>query len=79
MKLCLCNSARAKDANIRAALLDRYEPTGGGKTPQVGTMSQPGPLFGFSADMWATLAVGITYQERGESDFGVNSDRAGLG
>jgi hypothetical protein len=79
VKLCLCNSTRATDANIRAALLDRYEPTGGGKTPQVGTKSQPGPLYGFKADMWAALAVGITFLERGESDFGVNSDREGLG
>lgn len=62
----ICNSARAKDSNIRAALLDRFPATGGGKTPQVGIKSKPGPLFGFAADMWSALALAITYAEGGE-------------
>jgi len=64
VKLRLCGSARAKDSNIRQALIDRYPATGGGKTPQVGTVSQPGPLHGFSKDAWAALAVGLAWQEK---------------
>jgi len=63
VKINLCNSMKAKDANVRQALLDRFEPTGGGKCPQVGTKKQPGPLFGISSHMWSALAVGITYLE----------------
>lgn len=66
VKLNLCNSMRAKDANVRQALLDRFEPTGGGKTPQIGTKKQPGPLFGMSSHQWSALAVGITYMETRE-------------
>ena len=62
VKMYLCNSMRAKDANIRQAILDRYEPSGGGKVPQVGTKSNPGPLYGVSKDVWAALGVAITYQ-----------------
>jgi hypothetical protein len=61
VKLCICGDSRAKDSNIRQALLDRYPRTGGGKTPQVGTMKEPGPLFGVSSHAFAALAVGHTY------------------
>jgi hypothetical protein len=61
VKLHLCGSPRAKDANIRQAILDLYPPAGGGKVPQVGTSKEPGPLYGVSKDIWAALAVGITY------------------
>lgn len=63
VKMCLCHSMRAKDSNIRQAILDRFPTTGGGKTPQVGIKKQPGPLFGVSKHAWAALAVGITYFE----------------
>jgi hypothetical protein len=64
VKLRLCGSTRAKDSNIRQALLDRYPATGGGKTPQVGTRAQPGPLYGFARDAWAALAVGLAWMEK---------------
>ena len=64
VKLNLCNSMRAKDANIRQAILDRFPSTGGGKTPQVGTKKQPGPLYGISKHAWSALAVGITWFEQ---------------
>ena len=60
----LCNSVRAKDSNVRQALLDRFPATGGGKTPQIGTKSKPGPLYGFSKDMWAALGVALTFANR---------------
>jgi len=62
-KMHLCNSMRAKDGNIRQAIIDRYPATGGGKMPQIGTKSQPGPLYGVSKDVWAALAVAITFSE----------------
>lgn len=61
VKLNLCNSMRAKDANIRQAILDRFPRTGGGKTPQVGIKKQPGPLYGVSSHAWSALAVGLTW------------------
>lgn len=61
VKMHLCNSMRAKDGNIRQALLDLFPPAGGGKTPQVGTKKEPGPLFGVSKDIWAALGVAVTY------------------
>lgn len=67
VKLHLCNSVRAKDANIRQALLDRFPATGGGKTPQVGTKSQPGPLYGISSHAWAALGVAITAKHQMEN------------
>ena len=57
VKIWLCKSAKANDANIRQALIDLYEPIGGGKIPQIGVKSNPGPLFGVSGDVWAALAV----------------------
>lgn len=47
------------DAAVRRAIIDRFPATGGGKTPQIGTKDQPGPLYGVSGDMWAALAVGL--------------------
>ena len=63
VKMHLCGSMRAKDANIRRALLDRYPATGGGKTPQVGTKKKPGPLFGIAKDVWSALSIAITFSE----------------
>ena len=69
IKLELCGSARAKDANIRQALIDDFPATGGGKVRQVGTKAKPGPLYGVKADIWSALAVAVVYQrwwKRGE-------------
>ena len=59
----LCGSARAKDANVRLALLQRFTATGGGSTPQVGTKAKPGPLYGVKKDIWAALAVAVIWAE----------------
>jgi hypothetical protein len=59
----ICKNNRAKDSNVRQAIIDRYPATGGGKTPQIGTKAQPGPLYGVSKDVWAALAVAITFSE----------------
>ena len=63
VKMHLCGNTRATDSNIRAAILSLYPATGGGKTGQIGTKKQPGPLYGVSKDIWAALAVALTYKE----------------
>jgi hypothetical protein len=60
VKLHLCGNSNAKDPNIRQALLDMFPRTGGGKTPQVGTKTAPGPLYGVSSHAWSALAVAVT-------------------
>lgn len=60
VKLHLCGTTKAKDPNVRQALLDMFPRTGGGATPQVGTKKQPGPLFGVSSHVWPALGVAVT-------------------
>lgn len=62
VKLHLCGTTQANDANIRQALLDMFPATGGGKTPQVGTKNLPGPLFGVTSHAWSALGVAVTAQ-----------------
>jgi hypothetical protein len=59
VKLHLCNSMKAKDTNIRQALIDRY----GGKDKAVGLKATPGPLYGLTKDCWSALGVAITASE----------------
>jgi hypothetical protein len=60
VKLHLCHNPRANDANIRAAIIDRY----GGKDAAIGLKKTPGPLHGISADRWAALAVALVVSDR---------------
>lgn len=46
------------DAGVRQALVDRY---GGSKAEAIGTKARPGPLYGIAGDVWAALAVGVTW------------------
>lgn len=64
VKVHLCRSAKAKDANVRQALIDRF----GGKEKAIGTKKAPGPLYGVSGDVWAALAVAITWTDQREFD-----------
>lgn len=59
VKLHLCASARAKDGNVRQALIDKY----GGKERAVGKKATPGPLYGVSKDVWSALAIAVTFAE----------------
>lgn len=60
VKLHLCGTPRAKDANVRQAVIDLFPRDGGGKTPQIGTKAQPGALYGVTSHAWPALAVAIT-------------------
>lgn len=57
VKLHLCHSRRAKDPNVRQALIDRYGP---GKSAAIGLKKTPGPLYGVSGHAWSALAVAVT-------------------
>jgi hypothetical protein len=59
VKMHLCGSPRAKDANIRQALIDKW----GGKAEAIGTVKKPGPLYGVKSHAWAALAVAVTAAE----------------
>ena len=52
----LCHTARATDANIRQALMDRF-----GGMLSIGVKKTPGPLYGLKGHEWAAFAVAITY------------------
>lgn len=56
----LCKTTRAKDSNIRQALIDRFGP---GKAAAIGTKKAPGPLHGISGDRWSALAVAVVCQD----------------
>ena len=56
----LCHSAKANDATIRQALIDRF----GGKERAIGRKAAPGPLYGIKADLWAALAVAGTWADQ---------------
>jgi hypothetical protein len=60
VKLALCGTSRAKDANIRAALIDLF----GGKEEAIGRKKTPGPLYGVSGHAWAALSVAVIAWER---------------
>lgn len=60
-KICLCEDMRAKDSNIRQALVNRYAAFDfkNGK----GTKKNPDTFYGVSKDVWQAIAVGVTYYE----------------
>ena len=61
VKLHLCGVARAKDANIRQALIDRFGAT---KEEAIGRKGAPGPLYGIKAHEFAALAVAVTWYDQ---------------
>ena len=61
VKLNICGTLKANDANIGQALRDRFG--------QKGTKALPGFFYGFKADVWSAFAVGCTYLDlRGEKN-----------
>lgn len=55
-KMCLCHSTKAKDSNIRQALIDRFG--------EVGTKKNPGYFFGFKSDIWSAMSVAVTFYDK---------------
>lgn len=49
VKVHLCGTVKAKDGNVRQALIDKHG--------SIGTKKNQGPLYGFSSHLWAALAV----------------------
>lgn len=62
VKLALCGTTRAKDANVWAALLDRF-----GGSSAVGRKAAPGPLYGIHSDVRAALAVAVAWSDGARS------------
>lgn len=49
----LCHNGAAKDSNIRQALIDRFGPPG--------VKKEPGILYGVKKDIWAAMAIAVTW------------------
>lgn len=61
VKMHFCMQTKGvNDAVIRQALTDKFGP---GRSKAVGTKLKPGPLYGISKDVWAALAVAVTWSE----------------
>jgi hypothetical protein len=56
VKMHLCGSMKAKDSNIRQAILDLYIAKYG-----EGVTKKGGMLYKASKDIWAAIGVGLTY------------------
>jgi len=55
VKLHLCGSMRAKDSNIRQALIDRFGAPG--------TKKAPGLTYGISKDLWQAFALAVYWTD----------------
>jgi hypothetical protein len=62
VKQAICHDSKAKDQNIRQALIDRF-----GGTPAI---RKGGALYGISKDVWAALGVAVTYADQLEGALG---------
>ena len=60
VKINLCGTMKAKDANIRQALIDRFG--------EVGTKANKGWFYGFKADIWQSYACGATYLDLNQNN-----------
>lgn len=64
VKTHICGTPRAKDGNVRQAIIDRF----GGMATAVGKKRSPGPLYRIKSHAWAALAVGLTFYDRNVED-----------
>ncbi len=63
VKIHLCGSMKAKDSNIRQAVMDRFGST---REKAIGTKKAPGPLYGVRKDVWSAVAIALTSSENRE-------------
>jgi hypothetical protein len=59
VKSYLCGTQKAKDSNVRQALIDRW----GGKAAAIGNIKAPGPLYAVKSHAWQALGVAVTALE----------------
>lgn len=69
VKLHHCGQTKAKDTNIRQALVDRFAP--GQPNHGKGTKADPGWFYGFHADVWQAYALAVLAADRIERRPGV--------
>ena len=55
VKLHHCHDSKAKDGNIRQALIDRFG--------SPGTKKKPGTTYGLKADMWQAFALAVYWHD----------------
>lgn len=62
----ICHNGRAKDANIRQAMIDLFG--------DPGTKKKPGILYGIKADEWQALALAVAWERKREKSEGKSDD-----
>lgn len=63
VKMSLCHTTQAKEANVRQVVRDMFPQTGQnmkGEPTEIGTTKHPGPLFKVKYHAWSALALAIT-------------------
>ena len=63
VKLHQCHSARASDANVTQALIDRF--AAGAPNRGKGTKAEPGWFHGFAGDIWQAYALAVYVADEG--------------
>lgn len=60
VKMHICHSMRAKDSNIRQALIDRFGPPG--------TKKNQGLTYGLKSHLWSAFALAVTWWDKNRKD-----------
>lgn len=58
IKIHLCGTTKAKDPNVRQAMIDMFGPS---KAEAIGVKAKPGKLYGITKDCWAALALAVAW------------------
>lgn len=69
VKIHFCHTMRAKDSNIRQALIDRFGVPG--------TKKNSGLTYGISKDMWSAFALAVFFTDKGGSNVSGDSTQSG--